>query len=158
MPAEVQAAKATPTADAAAAATTTMETFLADLANLLIGLLLWGCWCDRLLSIDSAPGLKFRSGQCQDGIKMGDGTTGQPPGRARRVLVVEDAVEIQELVTVLLRSEGFDVRTSSDGESAIEVARAYEPDLVVLDVNLPGMDGVQVCQRLRAFSEAYVLK
>ena len=75
----------------------------------------------------------------------------------RRALVVEDAVEIQELVTSLLRGEGFEVRAASDGEAAIDVARAYQPDLVVLDLNLPGLDGVQVCQRLRSFSEAFVL-
>jgi DNA-binding response OmpR family regulator len=78
-------------------------------------------------------------------------------GRTRRALVVEDTVEIQELVTELLRAEGFDVRTAADGERAIEVTRAYEPDLVILDLNLPGMDGVQVCQSLRAFSDAFVL-
>jgi DNA-binding response OmpR family regulator len=73
------------------------------------------------------------------------------------VLVVEDSVEILDLVTDLLRAEGFEVRTSMDGEAALDVARAYDPDLVVLDLNLPGIDGVQVCQRLRAFSQAYVL-
>jgi DNA-binding response OmpR family regulator len=77
--------------------------------------------------------------------------------RLRRVLVVEDSVEILDLVSDLLRGEGFEVRASMDGESALDVARAYDPDLVVLDLNLPGIDGVQVCQRLRGFSQAYVL-
>ena len=80
------------------------------------------------------------------------GTTG--PSRA---LIVEDAVEIQDVVTALLREEGFDVRAASDGEQAIEVARAFEPDLIVLDLSLPGLDGIQVCQRIRTFSEAYIL-
>jgi DNA-binding response OmpR family regulator len=79
------------------------------------------------------------------------------PTTAPRALIVEDAVEIQEVVTALLREEGFDVRAAADGESAIDMARAFEPDLVVLDLSLPGLDGIQVCQRIRTFSEAYIL-
>jgi DNA-binding response OmpR family regulator len=75
----------------------------------------------------------------------------------QRALVVEDAVEIQEIVTALLREEGFDVRTASNGERAVEMARAFEPDLIVLDLSLPGLDGISVCQQIRTFSEAYIL-
>jgi DNA-binding response OmpR family regulator len=75
----------------------------------------------------------------------------------QRALVVEDAVEIQEVVTALLREDGFDVRTASNGERAVEMARAFQPDLVVLDLSLPGLDGIQVCQQIRTFSEAYIL-
>ena len=75
----------------------------------------------------------------------------------QRALVVEDAVEIQEVVTALLREEGFDVRTASDGERAVEMARAFVPDLIVLDLSLPGLDGISVCQQIRTFSEAYIL-
>jgi DNA-binding response OmpR family regulator len=82
--------------------------------------------------------------------------TSQPAG-PQRALIVEDAVEIQEVVTALLRDEGFDVRTAADGERAIEMARAFSPDLVILDLSLPGLDGIQVCQRIRTFSEAYIL-
>jgi DNA-binding response OmpR family regulator len=78
-------------------------------------------------------------------------------GRPLRALVVEDTVEIQEVVTELLRGEGFDVRSASDGERAIDTARAFEPDLIVLDLNLPVLDGLQVCQRIRAFSDAFVI-
>jgi DNA-binding response OmpR family regulator len=83
--------------------------------------------------------------------------TNQGTGRAQRALIVEDAVEIQELVTALLRDEGFDVRTAADGERAVEMARAFQPDLVVLDLSLPGLDGIQVCQQIRTFSEAFIL-
>ena len=76
---------------------------------------------------------------------------------SQRALVVEDAVEIQELVTALLREEGFDVRTAADGERAVEMARAFQPDLIVLDLSLPGLDGIQVCQQIRTFSEAFIL-
>ena len=83
--------------------------------------------------------------------------TNQSASQQQRALVVEDAVEIQEVVTALLRDEGFDVRTASDGERAVEMARAFEPDLVVLDLSLPGLDGISVCQQIRTFSEAYIL-
>ena len=76
---------------------------------------------------------------------------------SQRALIVEDAVEIQELVTALLREEGFDVRTAADGERAVEMARAFQPDLIVLDLSLPGLDGIQVCQQIRTFSEAFIL-
>ena len=79
------------------------------------------------------------------------------PATQQRALVVEDAVEIQEVVTALLREEGFDVRTASDGERAVEMARAFEPDLIVLDLSLPGLDGISVCQQIRTFSEAYII-
>lgn len=83
--------------------------------------------------------------------------TNQSATQQQRALVVEDAVEIQEVVTALLREEGFDVRTASDGERAVEMARAFEPDLIVLDLSLPGLDGISVCQQIRTFSEAYIL-
>ena len=79
------------------------------------------------------------------------------PATPQRALVVEDAVEIAEVVTALLREEGFDVRTAANGERAVEMARAFEPDLVVLDLSLPGLDGISVCQQIRTFSEAYIL-
>jgi DNA-binding response OmpR family regulator len=85
------------------------------------------------------------------------GTGVTPAARPRRALVVDDTVEILDLVTALLRDEGFDVRTAADGEGALDAARAFEPDLVVLDLKLPDLDGVQVCQRLRSFSDALVI-
>ena len=87
---------------------------------------------------------------------MSDGTT---TGRARptRVLVVEDAPEFVELLVGLLEREGYDVATAADGPTAVETARATEPDLIVLDLTLPGLDGVEVCRRIRGFSDAYVL-
>ena len=83
--------------------------------------------------------------------------TNQPAAQPQRALVVEDAVEIQEVVTALLRDEGFDVRTASNGDRAVETARAFQPELIVLDLSLPGLDGIQVCQQIRTFSEAYIL-
>lgn len=80
-----------------------------------------------------------------------------PPAVNGRVLVVDDAPEIVEMVSGLLRKEGFEVRSAGDGESAVKLARSFAPDLVVLDVSLPGADGIEICQRLRQFSSAYVL-
>jgi DNA-binding response OmpR family regulator len=73
------------------------------------------------------------------------------------VLVVDDEQPIRELVRTYLRSERMDVITAEDGPAALEAIREHAPDVVVLDVMLPGFDGIEVCRRLRAFSDAYVL-
>ncbi|HKY75760.1 MAG TPA: response regulator, partial [Acidimicrobiia bacterium] len=78
-------------------------------------------------------------------------------GSRGRVLVVDDAVEMVDLVSTLLRDEGFEVRAAGDGETAIALARAFQPDVIVLDVGLPGLDGIETCQRLRQFSTAYIV-
>ncbi|MHB0869070.1 MAG: response regulator [Chloroflexota bacterium] len=73
------------------------------------------------------------------------------------VLVVDDEEKLVELVEGYLRREGFDVLTALDGPAALDLARTKQPDLVLLDVMLPGLDGIEVCRRLRQFSDAYVL-
>lgn len=65
------------------------------------------------------------------------------------ILVVDDEKDITEIVTYNLQKEGFQVQTCADGESALAKCRSILPDLVVLDVMLPGMDGVEVCRALR---------
>ncbi len=77
--------------------------------------------------------------------------------RPQRVLVVDDEPPIVELLTGYLVREGWDVRSTSDGAAALEAAQAFDPDVVILDVMLPGLDGIEVCRRLRAVSDAYVL-
>jgi DNA-binding response OmpR family regulator len=72
-------------------------------------------------------------------------------------VVVEDEATMRELVTMVLRDEGFDVRSASDGAHGVELVRAVDPDLVVLDLGLPDVGGVEVCQRLRTFSSAYII-
>jgi DNA-binding response OmpR family regulator len=67
-----------------------------------------------------------------------------------RVLVVEDERTIAEAITVRLQAEGFAVHQEHDGLAALEQAATWEPDLVVLDVMLPGLDGYEVCRRLQA--------
>ena len=70
-------------------------------------------------------------------------------GRTPRVLIVEDDEEIAQALQRSLRLEGYEVRVAPDGERALGDARSYIPDLVVLDLGLPGLDGYQVAQRLR---------
>jgi two-component system OmpR family response regulator len=67
-----------------------------------------------------------------------------------RVLVVDDEPNIRELVQVALNFHGFAVTTSATGEDALQLADAYRPDLIVLDVLLPDIDGFEVCRRLRS--------
>ena len=74
-----------------------------------------------------------------------------------KVLVVDDEPPIVELVTGYLEREGWSVASAGDGLEALDAVRRLDPDVVVLDVMLPGLDGVEVCRRLRAFSDAYVL-
>ncbi len=74
-----------------------------------------------------------------------------------RILVVDDEPNIVDLVRGYLEREGFEVHAASDGPTALERARDLSPDLVVLDVMLPGLDGIEVCRQLRQFSDAYVL-
>jgi two-component system alkaline phosphatase synthesis response regulator PhoP len=74
-----------------------------------------------------------------------------------KILVVDDEPAIVKAVRAYLEKEGFAVRTVGDGGGAIEAARAFRPDLVVLDIMLPGMDGLEVLQRLRRESQVYVL-
>jgi DNA-binding response OmpR family regulator len=74
-----------------------------------------------------------------------------------RVLVVDDETPILELVRGYLEREGWQVDEAADGSSAVELARAQAPDVVVLDVMLPGIDGFEVLRRIRSFSDAYVL-
>jgi DNA-binding response OmpR family regulator len=74
-----------------------------------------------------------------------------------RVLVVEDDEDIADVLRRSLRNEGYDVRTSADGIEALDVAAGFVPDLVVLDLGLPRLDGVEVCRRLRADSDVPIL-
>ncbi|MFF3867955.1 response regulator transcription factor [Micromonospora sp. NPDC001898] len=69
--------------------------------------------------------------------------------RERRVLVVEDERTIAESVATRLRAEGFTVEIAGDGPTAVDQFRTWRPDLVVLDVMLPGFDGLEVCRRIQ---------
>jgi DNA-binding response OmpR family regulator len=76
---------------------------------------------------------------------------------ALRILVVDDEPPIVALVRGYLEREGWTVVTTGDGLAAVDMVRREQPDLVVLDVMLPGLDGVEVCRQLRTFSNAFVV-
>lgn len=74
-----------------------------------------------------------------------------------KILVIDDEQSIIDLVTAYLRQEGYEVYTAMDGPSGLKAARAFKPDLIVLDIMLPGMDGIDVLTRLRRESDVYVI-
>jgi DNA-binding response OmpR family regulator len=78
-------------------------------------------------------------------------------GRDPRVLVVEDDDEIAHVLQRSLRLDGYDVRIAGDGEAALDQAAAYHPDLVILDLGLPKLDGIEVARRLRATDDVPIL-
>jgi len=75
----------------------------------------------------------------------------------QRILVVDDEPHIVELVRYNLLQEGYDVSTAGDGEAALAKVRTERPDLVILDIMLPGPDGLEVCRRLRAESAVPII-
>ncbi len=75
----------------------------------------------------------------------------------RRILVVDDEPIISDSIATRLRAEGYAVETSSDGPSAVEASDRALPDLVILDVMLPGFDGLEVCRRIQATRPVPVL-
>ena len=72
--------------------------------------------------------------------------------RAARILLVDDEVPIQRAVAPLLRARGYQVDVVGTGSEALKIARAQPPDLIVLDLGLPDMEGTEVCRRIRAES------
>lgn len=73
-------------------------------------------------------------------------------GPRPRILVVDDDAALAEMLSIVLRNEGFDSRTVASGDRALGEFRAYGPDLVLLDLMLPGRDGIDVCKDIRAES------
>jgi len=71
--------------------------------------------------------------------------------------VVDDEPSLVLVVTRYLERDGFDVVAAGDGESGLVLARQQDPDVVVLDLAVPGMDGVEACRQLRTFSDCYVV-
>ncbi|HYA11865.1 MAG TPA: response regulator, partial [Thermodesulfovibrionales bacterium] len=67
-----------------------------------------------------------------------------------KILIVDDAVDTVELLRKRFRSEGYDTAEANDGEEALQKVEQYHPDLIVLDVMMPKLDGYEVCRRLKA--------
>jgi DNA-binding response OmpR family regulator len=74
-----------------------------------------------------------------------------------RILVVDDEKEIVELITLYLKKDGYRVLSAHDGQQAIELARRCRPDLIILDLVLPQIDGLEVCRILRAESQVPII-
>lgn len=74
-----------------------------------------------------------------------------------KILVVDDEPSITNLISAYLKPEGYEVFSASDGNAGLKAARAFGPDLVILDVMLPGMDGIELLSRLRRESDVYVI-
>src|SRR5271157_4376087 len=107
-----------------------------------------GCRCgpDSILMMRSGNGLCISPGDAGKAAKSNQ----QGAGMAReRILVVEDEEEIQELIAYNLNKEGFRTVAALSGEDALKKARSEKVDLVLLDLMLPGMDGLDVCRALK---------
>lgn len=74
-----------------------------------------------------------------------------------KILVIDDEPSIVKLVTAYLKPEGYEVLTAVDGPSGLKSALTFKPDLVILDLMLPGMDGIELLSRLRRESDVYVI-
>lgn len=74
-----------------------------------------------------------------------------------KILVVEDEISIQTVIRTYLENDGFQVRCTDNGAEALEFSHQFGPDLIILDLNLPGMDGMEVAARLRQESDVYIL-
>ena len=78
-------------------------------------------------------------------------------GSRTSVLVVDDEPSIRDIIRGFLERDGMTVVEATDGPSAVEIAREVAPDVVVLDLMLPGFDGLEVLRRIRTFADPYVL-
>lgn len=76
---------------------------------------------------------------------------------SRMILIVDDDPHIREVLSFALTKAGMETREAGDGEEALAAVRRWSPDLVVLDINMPRMDGIEVCRRLRAAGDVPVL-
>jgi two-component system alkaline phosphatase synthesis response regulator PhoP len=74
-----------------------------------------------------------------------------------KILIIDDEQNVLNLLEAYLRREGYSVNTSSDGASGLQSARTYQPDLIILDIMLPNLDGIEVLTRLRRESNVYII-
>lgn len=74
-----------------------------------------------------------------------------------RVLVVDDEVPLTGVVSSYLVREGFEASVAHSGPDAVDMARELRPDLIILDIMLPGFDGMEACRRMRQFTDAYII-
>ena len=77
---------------------------------------------------------------------------------ARRVLIVDDNHDVAEIASLLLTSSGCDVRVAYDGASALDTAGTFQPEIIFMDLGMPGLDGYETCRRIRAASWGTAVK
>lgn len=112
----------------------------------------------------SAAGNEAMMGGMPSVPDFGPRTAAEPRARPQpyrsaglRALVVDDEKPLADLVGSYLERDGFEVTVSGDGAEAVELAVRVNPDVIVLDLGLPGLDGVEVCRRIRTHSDAYIV-
>src|SRR5512132_1098983 len=74
-----------------------------------------------------------------------------------KILVIDDEPSIVNLIAAYLKPEGYEIHTAMDGPAGLKAARTFKPDLIILDIMLPGMDGLELLSRLRRESDVYVI-
>jgi DNA-binding response OmpR family regulator len=104
-----------------------------------------------------------RSAMPDPAARDATGSDGRQPGpagrvaRRERVLVVDDSAAIREVVWLLLEDEGYEVASAANGEQALSISAEFDPDIIVLDVMMPGLDGMGMLSRLRKTSDTPVV-
>lgn len=93
------------------------------------------------------------AGDIEADVQIGDAQ----PARARRILVVDDEMPILRLLRRILTASGYDVLAASSGMQGLEMARQKQPDLILLDLSMPGMDGLAVCRELRQWTDTPII-
>jgi two-component system KDP operon response regulator KdpE len=84
-------------------------------------------------------------------------SSGHRAGEHRRILIVDDEPQITRVLRTSLDAHGYDLRVANDGETALEIAKDWAPDLVITDLSMPNMDGLELCRRFRTKSRAPII-